>query len=150
MGMKKRKSKRIDTKPPDRNTFEAFRTLSHQIVLHAQHGLLRIDFLHETSKILLEFSGCDSIEMWLKERGKYYRSEVTHSQKRPFQFGIMPTKKSRDGKLILGLRIDSSLDQLCRDIVLGEFDPALPFFTKNGSFWTGDAENSIVFQSKKK
>ena len=144
-----RKSKRIDTKPPDRNTVEDFRTLSHQIVLHAQHGLLRIDFLHETSKILLEFSGCDSIEMWLKERGKYYRTEVTHSQKRPFQFGIMPTKKSKDGKLILDLRIDSSLEQLCRDIVLGQFDPALPFFTKNGSYWTGDAENSFVFQSIK-
>lgn len=147
--MKKRKSKRIDTKSPDRNTFEDFRTLSHQIVLHAQHGLLRIDFLHETSKILLKFSGCDSIEMWLKERGKYYRTEVTHSQKRPFQFGIMPTKKSRDGKLILDLQKDSSLEQLCRDIVLGQFDPALPFFTKNGSFWTGDVENSFVFQSIK-
>jgi len=87
--------------------------------------------------------------MWLKERGKYYRTEVTHSQKRPFQFGIMPTKKSKDGKLILDLRIDSSLEQLCRDIVLGQFDPALPFFTKNGSYWTGDAENSFVFQSIK-
>ncbi|MCK4645543.1 MAG: hypothetical protein KAU46_04765 [Candidatus Aminicenantes bacterium] len=147
--MKKRKSKRIDTKSPDRNTLEDFRALSNQIVLHAQHGLLRIDFLHETSKILLKFSGCDSIEMWLKERGKYYRTEVTHSQKRPFQFGILPSKISRDGKLILDLRIDSSLEQLCMDIVLGQFDPALPFFTKNGSFWTGDAENSLVFQSIK-
>ncbi|MDH4258154.1 MAG: hypothetical protein OEV50_05020, partial [Candidatus Aminicenantes bacterium] len=69
---------------------ENFRYLADQIMHLALRGLLRTDFLNEASKILMEFSGCDSVEMWLKERGKYYRSEVTRSRKRPFRYEIMP------------------------------------------------------------
>lgn len=116
---------------------------------YAFRGLLRIDFLHEVSKILLEFSKCDSVEMWLKERGKYHCSEVNRSSNRPFHFEIMPAKQDNKGRVIPEIRKDSSLERLCRNIVLGQFDPALPFFTKNGSFWTGDAEKSLAFFSEK-
>jgi len=114
----------------------------------ALHGLLRIDFLHEVSKILIKFSGCDSVGMWLKERGKYFCSEITPSPKRPFQFEILSSKQNKDGKIIPELKKDSFLKQLCVDIISGHFDPSLPFFTKNGSFWTGNVENSFAFLSK--
>ena len=148
VAMKKKATHHIDTQAPDSNTFEDFRILSHQIMHLALRGLLRIDFLNEASKILMEFSGCDSVQMWLKERGKYYCSEVTRSKKRPFHFEIIPTMENDEGRIIPKLRRKSSLEQLCRDIILGQFDPSLPFFTKNGSFWTGDAENSFLVLSR--
>jgi len=147
--MKKKTTNQIDIQVPNRNAFEDFRALSHQIMHLALRGLLRIDFLNEASKILMEFSGCDSVQMWLRERGKYYCSEVTGSKKRPFHFKIMPTIESDAGRVIPKLRKNSCLEQLCQDIILGQFDPSLSFFTKNGSFWTGDAENSFTFLSKK-
>jgi len=36
------------------------------------------------------------------------------------------------------------METLCRDIILGHIDRSLPFFTKNGSFWTGDAGNTRI------
>jgi two-component system NtrC family sensor kinase len=148
IAMKKKATHHIDTQAPNSNTFEGFRILSHQIMHLALRGLLRIDFLNEASKILMEISGCDSVQMWLKERGKYYCSEVTRSKKRPFHFEIIPTMENDEGRIIPKLRRKSSLEQLCRDVILRQFDPSLPFFTKNGSFWTGDAENSFLFLSK--
>jgi len=47
---------------------------------------------------------------------------------------------------------NSSLEKLYRDIILRQFDGSLPFFTKAGSFWTGDVQDSLAFlaqQNKK-
>ena len=147
--MKKKKSDRIKPQNHTRYSFEDFRTLSHKIMLLALRGLLRIDFFQEASRILLEFSGCNSVGLWLKERGKYYRSEVTRSRKQPFHLEIMPTLQNEEGKTIRGTQKNARLEQLCIDILLGHYDPDLPFFTKNGSYWTADTEKSPALQSKK-
>jgi len=146
--MKKKTTNQIDIQASNRNSFEDFRTLSHQIMHLALRGLLRIDFLNEASKIMLEFSGCDSVQMWLRERGKYYCSEVTRSKKRPLHFEIMPAMESDAGRIIPKLSKNSYLEHLCQDIILEQFDSSLPFFTKNGSFWTGDVENTFTLLSK--
>jgi len=146
--MKKKAINQINTQASNGNTFEDFRILSHQIMNLAMRGLLRIDFLNEASKILMEFSRCDSVHMWLKERGKYYCTEFTRTKKRPFHFEIIPTMENDEGRIIPKLRKNAYPDKLCRDIILRQFDPSLPFFTNNGSFWTGDAEDSFTFLSK--
>lgn len=147
--MKKKKPGRIDPPKHSRDSFEDFWTLSNKIMHLALSGLLRIDFLHEASRILLEFSECDSVGLWLKERGKYYRSEVTHSHKKPFHLKIMPALQNENGKTIPATQKNARLEQLCIDILLGRYDPDLPFFTKNGSYWTSDTEKSIASPSKK-
>ena len=96
--MKKKKSDRIYPQNHIRDSFEDFRTLSHKIMFLALHGLLRTDFLQEASRILLEFSGCNSVGLWLEERDKYYWSEVTRSRKQPFHLEIMHTLKNEEGK----------------------------------------------------
>jgi len=146
--MKKKTTNQINIQTPNRNAFEDFRILSHQIMRLALHGFLRIDFLNEAAKILMEFSGCDSVQMWLKERGKYYCCEVTRSKKRSLHLEIMPIMESDEGRIIPKLGKNLYLEQLCRDVILKQFNPSLPFFTKDGSFWTGDAKNSLAFLSK--
>jgi two-component system NtrC family sensor kinase len=145
----KRTLKQTNIRRSDSYDYEDLRNLSHQILLLALRGLLRIDFLNEASKILIEFSGCDSVEMWLKERGKYYRSEVTRLKKRPFRFEIMPIIKDEEGRSVPRLKKNSQLERLCLNIILRQYDSALPFFTNNGSFWTNDTEKSFAFLFKK-
>jgi len=131
-------------KTPERNLLKDFRTLSNRIMRLAIHGLLRIDFLHEVSKMLKEFSKCEGIEMWLEERGKFYRSLVVASPNQPFQFKIMPSIHDMDGRIVPDIKKNSSVDQICKNIFLGKFDPDLPYFTKKGSFWTGNEYSSKV------
>jgi signal transduction histidine kinase len=51
-----------------------FHVFSYQILKLANQGLLRTDFQREISKRLLHFSGCDTVEFWLKDHEKYYPS----------------------------------------------------------------------------
>jgi len=142
--------KNLDTPQRGRINFEDFRALTYQIMGLAKYKLLRIDFLKEALKILMEFSGCDSVEMWLNERGKCYCSEVSRSKKPPFKFVIKPTSEYEAGGVIPKLQKDSWLEQLCRDIILKQFDPSSPFFTENGSFWSGNIEIDFAFLSRHK
>lgn len=126
-------------------SLDDFLTLTHRIMHLAFQGLLRVDFLREVSEILVEFSDCDSVEMWLKERGKFYRSEVKSSSKRPFHFEIMPTQNDEYGRAVPILENDIGIERICKDVFLGKIDPALSPFAKDGSFWTGNAESSLAF-----
>ncbi len=115
--------------PPINNDLEDIRNLSNQIMHLALSGLLRIDFLSEASKILIEFTGSDSVVMWLKERGKFYRSELLRTQKDPFSYEIMIIEKDKQERIIPKLKRDTWLERQSRDVFLGR-----------DSFWTGDAE----------
>ena len=130
--MKKEKSRKTHVSEKNRNDFERIRHLSYQIMRLALQGLLRVDFLQEASKILMDFSGSDAVGMWLKERGKYYRCEVSRSDDRPFHFEIMPEYKDETGRSIPRLNKNTWQDRLSRDIFTG---------ARAGSFWTGDIKD---------
>jgi two-component system NtrC family sensor kinase len=125
-------------------SLDDFLILTHRIMPLAFQGLLRVDFLREASQILLEFSGCDSVEMWLKERGKFYRSEVMHSAKSGFHFEIIPTERDESGNVIPVMKSNSEIERICSDIFLGKIDPALATFTNDRIFWTGNVENHLA------
>ena len=125
------------------DTFEQFRLLSQQIMQYAMRGLLRIDFLNEVSKSLMEFSGCEAVEMWLKERGRFYRGEVRRSASPQFRFEIMPTEEVEGRIIPLGAENDL-LITLGRDIILRQTAPFHKCITPDGSFWTDDIESVSI------
>jgi len=78
--------------------------------------------------------------MWVKENDIHSRCEARHSPRRAFRFEM--TSYTQNGA---GSQDHSNLERLCRNVVQGHFDPSLPFFTKTGSFWTGDTGNPLSF-----
>jgi len=130
----------INSQSPLKSDFESILDLSNQIMCLALFGLLRYDFLKEVSKVLMQSSGSDSVVMWLKERGKFYRSELLCSQEHPFSFEIMPGVTDKEQGIIPKLGKNTWLERLSREVFLGQYDPSLSRITPSGSFWTGDAE----------
>jgi two-component system NtrC family sensor kinase len=65
-------------------------TLSQAILRHANRGLSRIDFMREVSKMLMEFSQCDAVELRLRDPDLYYLWEATGRPDEPFRFVILP------------------------------------------------------------
>ncbi|HEX7401217.1 MAG TPA: hypothetical protein VF369_03475, partial [candidate division Zixibacteria bacterium] len=61
--MKNSRTKRKDTHNSTHNLAEDFRILSQRILGYANRGLPRIDFVHEVLKMLIDFSGCDAVEI---------------------------------------------------------------------------------------
>ena len=85
--MKQRKE-RTDTRVYLKKV-NAFHTVSYRILQLANNGLLRADFQHEVSKLLMEFTGCDSIELWLKDHDKYYPSTATRLSNRSLEIDFI-------------------------------------------------------------
>ncbi len=123
---------------------EAFRSLFHQILQFAYRGLPRIDFLREVSRLLLEFSGTDAVELRLIERNKHYRSEATGDPKSPHVvFDVIPLAQDDTGALLPARGGGSDLERLFWHLIQNDLKLDAGFFTRNGSFWIGDTRPPI-------
>lgn len=140
-------SKQEESNFSGRNMAEKFLALSYEILLYANRGVSRIDFVREILKKLIDFSGCDGVELWLKRRQKYYRCEMTKDGGISFQMKYLPCLKTEDNRMIPCSSGNDGIEKLCREVLLGKFDPSIPNFTQKGSFWTNDLENSPPFNN---
>lgn len=127
---------------------EEFQLLSQRILHYANRGGPRIDFLRGICKLLLEFSGCATVKLWLKEGDKYYRCLSELKPEFSFERESIPSKEDEDRKTIPIPQSDSNLERLRADIMRGRPDRTLPNFTKRGSFWVGDANKSLSLKSQ--
>ncbi len=127
---------------------EDFRALSHRILQYANRGPPRIEFAREVSKILIEFSGCDAVELRLQRGDKYYLCRVEGDGKSSLSFEQLPCSQTEEGRMIPCSEEESSAERLCRDVVLGQVDNSLSCFTAEGGFWTGDAEKTRITSAR--
>jgi two-component system NtrC family sensor kinase len=127
---------------------EQFQLLSQRILHYANRGEPRIDFLRGTCRLLLEFSGCTAVELRLKEGDKYYRCLSKLKPEFSFECESIPSQKDEDGKTIPTPQDDSDLERLRAEIMRGDAPRAHPNFTSRGSFWVGDAGESLSLKSQ--
>jgi signal transduction histidine kinase len=118
-----------------RKVVKEFQTLSHQILRFANQGLLVPHFLEEVSKLIIRFSGSDSVELWLKDRDYYFRCRATRRSKTSSVFEITPFAQNGKGEMIPGPDDDPGLFRLCRDIIRKQADLNQSGFKKSGSGW---------------
>lgn len=136
--------------PSDMRSAEGFRDLSHRILQVANRGVPRADFICEVLKMLIDFSECHAVELRLNEEDQQFYYQTTVSPKRSLRFGIVLGSQHQYGESIPDIPEDSALEQLCKDVLRGHFDPTLSFFTRNGSFWTGNTKNPLYLTPKSK
>ena len=118
--------------------------LSRAISQCANRGLPRIDFMREVSGLLLDFCGCDATEERLHDGDLHYRWEAARRPRQDMRFERVRWTVADDAMVIPALAESSDLEQLCRDVACRRFDSAQPFFSSNGSFWTGNTWEPLV------
>ncbi len=133
--MDKRTSRRLDFKPLSCELSQNFPVLSRRVLRCAYRDVSRFGFMKDSASLLLDFSGCEAIELRTRQGDNYYRCG----------FGILP-KASTKIEIISAAQREAMLadskisdyEWLCGYIYSGQFDPSQYFFTRNGSYWTGD------------
>jgi two-component system NtrC family sensor kinase len=145
--MKKRLSNKIDTDISNHKMTENLRDLSHQVLYYANRGIPRIDFMREVTRMLIDFSGCDVVEMRIKRSDKYFLCEAVRGNKVSFRIDHLSCEQIEKDKMIPCSQSDSGIETLCHNIMLNKFDSSSPFFTKNGSFWTSNLDDLLTTQS---
>ncbi len=124
-------------------TAEDYRLLSHKIMECANRGIPKVDLLHEIVRILLEFYVCDSVVMWLKESDKYIRCAIDSRSGFAFKYETIGRKDHHDGSSSPDLKDPSLINRLMINVIRLKFDDSLPFFTRSGSFWTGNIKSDL-------
>jgi signal transduction histidine kinase len=118
---------------------ERFRHLCYELLQYSAKGLLRKDFLPKVSEKIKEHSGCDAVELWVKEApDKHFRCSVTESKKTPFGFILVPCALGEETTLPPADACELGMERLCCDVIKGALVDLRPQVTEGGSFWTGD------------
>jgi hypothetical protein len=126
--------------------------LARRILRLANRGLPRIDFLREISKLLLDSSKCDALELRLRDPNLQYSWEASRRPKRSFRFVILdnPRKENRRFPSLARPQGGSELERISKDFMLGRFESSSPFSTPQRGFWTGDTHKSVRLRGSRK
>jgi len=132
----------IETNRDSLALLEEFRTYAHQILILANRGLPRFDFLREVAKIFLDYSTCDSVELRTEGHGKWYICEGIRHPEITFKMDIRPQLKKISTDLITDLDVFSIL------VAKRLIDPTYLEITKQGSFWANDISQKITLKQR--
>lgn len=130
-----------------------FIQVSRSILHLATRGPGRIEFLREASRLLLQFSGCDTLELRVaigQGRGRYRWIARRH----PTEFFDFEPLESRDGhppdaelnsrgpRIMLGR--DHWMDEIIETVARGDVERGSRCVTTHGSVWSPDAAADLA------
>jgi len=117
--------------------------LSRHILRRANRNASRIGFLKEVSEMLLKFSGCDAMELWLKEEEDYFRCRTVLCLAGSYHFHVLP--RLADGHLgeYRHAPLESKLARLSWELIHRRYDTESPNMTEGGSFFSGCIDEEI-------
>ncbi|UCC83366.1 MAG: PAS domain-containing sensor histidine kinase [Gemmatimonadota bacterium] len=124
----------------------AFITFSRQIMHLANQGSPRGEFLRDLSAMLLEFSGCDGLELRLRGNVEY-RCRVVARPDPSFEYEQLPAGGPEDGLTPTEKRGHPDLGRVVHDELQGAVERNAPCFTEYGSFWTGELKQTVACYS---
>jgi signal transduction histidine kinase len=119
--------------------------MARRILRYANRGLPRVDFLRRVSKVLMDFSGCDAVELRLKDPDLHYSWEASKQLKGWFRFTILGNHGTA-GRGVASLpttRNPTGLERLYQDVLHSRLKPSSQFSTRQRSFWTGDTQKAM-------
>ncbi|MHC4471076.1 MAG: sensor histidine kinase [Planctomycetota bacterium] len=132
-------------KPPEPtfkgwSAIETYQSLSQQILGRATEKLSKREFLLDLSGLLLEFSGCDRLELWVRQANGHYLLATHGRDRRSFVSDCSPWPEQETEDR-------STLGSLRRRVIEGDVDASLSCFTARGSFWTPDARQTELLST---
>jgi len=117
---------------------DEFRALTQQILQQVNREISRTDFLEELTKLLLDFSGCDAVELRVGRGDQCLRCEAVRRGTRPVVLEVTRRRRPDQNVLLACRRRGNGLDAICRMLVQKRLPASSGCLTKAGSFWTGD------------
>lgn len=120
-----------------------FSILSRRILRYANLGTPRADFLREVSRMLLEFSHCDGVELRMRDGDLHYRWGVTDGEGENFTCERLSPVLRCSGRTVPCVDDDSLVEKLCGAVMCRHVDPALDCISPGGSFWIGSTDRPL-------
>ena len=119
--------------------------IARRVLRYANRGLPRVDFLRRVSKAIMDYSGCDAVELRLKDPELNYSWEASKQLKGSFRFAILGDPDTARGKAASSPTANNQadLERTYQDILRSRLKPSWPISTRQRSFWTGDTHKAM-------
>ena len=131
--MSQNKPARMDSSGRAGRLPQRFGELLHRLISSAHQSIARIDFLASACATILEFSGCDALELRFTEKGRSHRAkwrvEADGSMRCDTGAGFAPDAPLAAQEPLL------IPEPILQGLLYGDLTVAAPFLTRNGSFW---------------
>lgn len=121
-----------------------FRALSHRILLQANSNVSCIDFLREITKILFEFSRCNSVELHIKQEEECYHFKQYGCSSQPQGVEIIHFKDKTPACFLMDAPNRRPLENIQQIVAEQSAALASTGFSRYGSIWTGNIHDSLL------
>ncbi len=119
----------------ERGSGEEFHSLSLRLLQQANQGGSTSDFLQQCTQILLDFTGCDVIGVYIADDPVFCHGETTSKPEASFTFNAtQPGLEGQEGTNDNAAVIDQGIEKM----LSGNEELHSGYKTAKGSFWTGD------------
>lgn len=114
--------------------------------LNRNNGLHML--MEQATELMRDWSGCNAVGIRLQEGEDfpYFETRGLPSEFILHENRLCATDVS--GELIRDSQGNPVLECMCGNVICGRFDPTLPFFTENGSFWTNSTTDLLSSSSE--
>lgn len=94
------------------------------------------ELLRNVTHLMREWSGCEAVGIRLKEGDDFPYFETRGFPPEFIEAENALCAKDLDGQLLRDAQGNPVIECMCGNVICGRYNPALPFFTENGSFWS--------------
>lgn len=112
--------------------FREFTSLFRKILYFANQGVTRLSFLREVSGMLIRFSCCDSVELWLNDEDLSYYWTAYLNKDDTLDYKIINLKTDIHKLPRSSNTSKYKLNQYCQDILSGVITPQSKEFPQKG------------------
>lgn len=128
----------------DRKRAEKERETTLQLLsyLNEQTGLSKL--ASQIIHVLYEWSECEAVGIRLKEGENYPYFQTKGFSKEHILAENDLYKTDERGEPVRNDLGEPMLECMCGNVIQGRFDPSLPFFTENGSFWVNSTTDFLA------
>jgi len=94
------------------------------------------ELVRDVTQLLQKWSGCEAVGIRLQEGDDYPYFETRGFPAQFVEAENLLCARDLDQQPLCDAQGNPVLECMCGNVLSGRFDPRLPFFTENGSFWT--------------
>jgi PAS domain S-box-containing protein len=121
--------------------------LEREIMLRLLHHMNRPDSLHgfisEAAHLLREWSGCDAAGVRIRVSEDFPYCATSGFSEEFVAWENRLCSLDERGEPVRDTQGNTLLECMCGRVLRGDYNPNLPFFSDNGSFWTGSTTDLL-------
>lgn len=128
----------------DAKSMRHARKLSHRMLEYSSRGTQKVEFLHQVCRMLLDASGCDTIEAFVREAGVSSCWHARIGRGVPFLVEIKAAEEISQESASPRSSPISQVEELCSVFLSGRKELSEVAFTKRGILWSHKSDRPLT------